>query len=97
MACLRARARKDGCGAAQAAAGKRRRYANAGPSLVPFALEDGGRPGEDTESLVRRMAASRTDAEEGSLEWGGAGRLWQELSMVRQIGNAEQVLSANGR
>ena len=93
---LRAAARKNGKAAADAAAGKRRRYAAAGASLVPFALEDGGRPAEETVAFLRLLAAVRTEAEQGSLEWGGAARLWQECSTVLQLANAELVLSANG-
>ena len=94
---LRARARKNGCAAAEAANGKRRRYPEAGTGLVPFALEDGGRPCDEAVSFVRMLAAYRTDAEDGSADWGGASRLWQEVSTVLQLGNAEAILSANGR
>jgi len=94
---LRARARKSGRAAADAAAGKRRRYAAAGASLVPFALEDGGRPAEEALALVRMLGAVRTEAEAGSLDWGGTALLWQQCSTLLQLGNAELVLSANGR
>ena len=93
---LRAGARKNGKAAADAAAGKRRRYAAAGAALVPFALEDGGRPAEETVAFLRMLAAVRTEAEQGGLEWGGAARLWQECSTILQLGNAELVLNANG-
>ncbi len=65
--------------------------------LVPFAFEDGGRPCDEAISFVRMLAARRTDAEEGSTDWGGAARLWQEVSTLLQLGNAEAILSANGR
>ena len=94
---LRARARKDGRAAAEAATGKRVRYPLGGASLIPFAFEDGGRPSEEAAAFVRMLAASRTEAEEGSVEWGGTARLWQECSTLLQLGNAEMVLSANGR
>ena len=94
---LRARARRDGCAAAEAARGKRRRYPDAGAGLVPFAFEDGGRPADEARGFVRRLAAARTEADDGSLEWGGAARLWQEVGTLLQLGNAELVLSANGR
>ena len=94
---LRARARKDGRAAAEAASGKRTRYPLAGASLIPFAFEDGGRPSEEAAAFVRMLGASRTEAEEGSVEWGGTARLWQECSTLLQLGNAEMVLSANGR
>jgi hypothetical protein len=93
---LRARARKGGRAAAEAAAAKWRRYEAAGASLVPLALEDGGRPAEEAVSFVRMLGAVRSEAEGGSLEWGGTARLWQELSTVLQLGNSELVLSANG-
>jgi hypothetical protein len=94
---LRARARKPGRAAADAAAGKRRRYAQAGAFLVPFALEDGGRPAEEALAFVRMLGAVRTEAEEGCLDWGGTALLWQQCSTLLQLGNAELVLSANGR
>ena len=94
---LRARARNNGRAAADAAAGKRRRYAAAGANLVPLAFEDGGRPAAETVSFIRLLGAVRREAEGGSNEWGGTARLWQECSTVLQLGNAELVLSANGR
>ncbi len=90
-------------GGKRAAAGKRRRYNLAGASLVPLALEDGGRPAEETVAFVRRCGAA---AEERGATWplAAAGdeqpvtaRLWQEYSTLLQLGNAELVLSANGR
>jgi len=90
------RARRDGRAAAEAANGKRRRYPNAGTSLAPLAFEDGGRPSEEAIAFVRMLGAYRTEAEEGT-EWGGTARLWQECSTLLQLGNAEMVLSANGR
>ena len=56
---------------AEAANGKRRRYPEAGTGLVPFALEDGGRPCDEAVSFVRMLAAYRTDAEDGSADWRG--------------------------
>ena len=94
---LRARARKDGRAAAEAVTAKRPRYPLAGASLIPFAFEDGGRPSDEARGFVRMLGASRTQAEEGSLEWGGTARLWQECSTLLQLGNAEMVMSANGR
>ena len=102
-AALRRRARNDGRGASDAAAGKRRRYNLAGASPVPLAFEDGGRPAEETVAFVRRCGAA---AEERGATWplAAAGdeqpvtaRLWQEYSTLLQLGNAELVLSANGR
>ena len=94
---LRARARKDGRAAAEAANRKRTRYADAGTSLIPLAFEDGGRPCEETVSFIRMLGAARTSAEDGSTDWGGTARLWQECSTLLQLGNAEIILSANGR
>jgi len=97
---LRGRARRDGRGAADAAADKRRRYNLAGASLIPLAFEDGGRPAEETVAFVRRCGAaaeqlgsSLLGTEEGSV----VAKLWQEYSTLLQWGNAELVLSANGR
>ena len=89
---LRARASRDGRGAADAAADKRRRYSLAGASLVPFALEDGGRPCEEAVSFVRRCGAAAEEARDQQ----ATSRLWQECSTLLQMGNAELVLSANG-
>ena len=65
--------------------------------LVPFALEDGGRPAEEALAFVRMLGAVRTEAEDGCLDWGGTAMLWQQCSTLLQLGNAELVLSANGR
>ena len=94
---LRARSRNSGRAAADAAATKRRRYPAAGAALVPLAFEDGGRPAEETVGFLRMLGAARTEAEGGSAEWGGTARLWQECNTALQLGNAELVLSANGR
>ena len=102
-AALHLRAQGDGRGAAEAAASKRRRYSMAGASLLPLAFEDGGRPAEDTVAFVRRCGATAeergsrwplTEAEDGQPV---TARLWQEYSTLLQLGNAELVLSANGR
>ena len=104
-AALRRRARRDGAGAADAAAHKRSRYNLAGPSLIPLAFEDGGRPAEETVSFIRRCGAA---AERNGTSLPGAGegddqdqpivaRLWQEFSTLLQWGNAELILSANGK
>ena len=86
---LRAReARKGGRAAAEAATGKPVRYPLGGASLIPFAFEEGGRPSEEAAAFVRMLAASRTEAEEGNVKWGGAARLWQECSTLLQLGNA---------
>ena len=97
---LQGKARRDGQVAADAAAEKRRRYNLAGASLIPLAFEDGGRPAEETVAFVRRCGAaaeqlgsSLLGTEEGSV----VAKLWQEYSTLLQWGNAELVLSANGR
>ena len=65
--------------------------------MVPLAFEDGGRPAAETVAFIRLLGAVRREAEGGSNDWGGTARLWQECSTVLQLGNAELVLSANGR
>ena len=94
---LRARARKNGRAAAEAATGKRRRYPHGGAGLIPLAFEDGGRACEEAVSFIRMLGACRTEAEDGCTDWGGTARLWQECSTLLQLGNAELILSANGR
>ena len=96
---LRGRARHDGRGAAAAAADKRRRYDRAGATLVSMAFEDGGRAGEDTCRFVRRCgaAAEQRGAYEAAGGQSATARLWQEFSTLLQVGNAELVLSSNGR
>ena len=97
---LRSRARHDGRGAADAAADKRRRYDKAGANLVPMAFEDGGRPAEETVAFVRRCGAAADRVDPFRAGSGGqpvVARLWQELSTLLQLGNAELVISANGR
>ena len=103
-AALRRRARRDGAGAADAAADKRSRYNLAGPSLVPLAFEDGGRPAEETVSYIRRCraAAERNGTSLPGDDEGDDGQpivaqLWQQFSTVLQWGNAELILSANGK
>ena len=97
-ATLRGRARRDGLAAAEAAAAKRRRYPLGGPSLVPLAFESGGRPGEHI-GFVRQCGAAWAalrgdDSVEMKLS---TGKLWQEVSTLLQLGNAELILSAHGR
>ena len=68
-----------------------------------MASEDGGRAGEETVAFVRRCgaAAERTSslrlAAVGSAGQPVTAQLWQGLSTLLQLGNAELVLSANGR
>ena len=88
----RALARHDGKAAADAAAEKRRRYSEAGASLVPLPLEAGGRPGEDLVDFVRRCGTAAA-ADEGPAAFS---RLWHECSCLLQLANAELILSAVG-
>ena len=97
---LAARARGDGRAAADAAAMKRRRYPLAGASLVPLAFEAGGRPSESTAGFMRQMGAAWAGShasEDGELPAPVTGVLWQQVSSLLQLGNAEMILSANGR
>jgi hypothetical protein len=97
---LRARARRDGRAAADAAAGKRQRYRGAGDSLVPLAFEAGGRPSDSAAGFMRQMGAAwaQTHAsEDGEAPVPVTGALWQQVSSLLQLGNAELILSANGR
>ncbi len=76
---------------------KRRRYAAAGASLVPFALEVGGRPSDEAAAFVRLCGSVYTDihqSEDGVPAPSPTGCLWQELSSLVQLGNAELTLSA---
>ena len=105
LAALRRRARRDGVGAADAAADKRQRYNLAGPSLVPLAFEDGGGPAEETVGFVRRCGAAAERIGSSLVPAGESdgqdqpvvARLWQEYSTLLQWGIAELILSANGR
>ena len=99
-ATLRARARRDGRAAADAAAEKRRRYRDAGNSLVPLAFEAGGRPSDSTAQFMRQLGAAWAEthaSEDGEKPAPVTGVLWQQVSSLLQLGNAELILSANGR
>ena len=99
-AVLHRRARRNGLAASDGAAAKRRRYAEAGAALVPLALEAGGRASDEAASFVRlcgSVYAQTHSDEDGNPAPSPTGRLWQELSTVLQIGNAELILSAIGR
>ena len=97
---LRARARRDGRAAADAAAEKWRRYRGAGDSLVPLAFEAGGRPSDSAAGFMRQMGAAWAEthaAEDGEEPPSITGALWQQVSTLLQLGNAELIISANGR
>ena len=99
-ATLRARARRDGRAASDAAAEKRRRYRDAGNSLVPLAFEAGGRPSDSAAQFMRQLGAAWAEthaSEDGERPAPVTGVLWQQVSSVLQLGNAELILSANGR
>ena len=85
---LRALARTDGKAAADAAAEKRRRYANAGDALAPLALEAGGRPGEDLSHWFRQLADGDSNV---------CAALWHNISSTLQMHNAELILGASGK
>jgi len=96
---FRRRALRDVSAASDAAAAKRRRYAEASAALVPFALEAGGRPSDEAAAFVRLCGSAYTQtnrSEDGTPAPSPTGRLWQELSTTLQLGNAEILLSAIG-
>ena len=79
---------------------KRRHYVHPVAALVPFALEAGGRPSDEAAAFVRLCGSVHTEThktEDGDPAPSPTGRLWQELSTVLQLSNAELILSANGR
>ena len=78
------------------AADKRRRYSAAGNPLIPIVFEDGGRPAEETVALIRRLGAARRISG-GAEDLQCTAQLWQQASTLLQLGNAELVLSANGK
>ena len=92
---LRSRASNDGKAAADAAAAKRRRYPDAGTSLIPLPFEAGGRPGTDTLNFVRRCGAMYSDSHDGDKSI--YTRLWHDASTTLQIANAELIISAVGK
>jgi len=97
---LRARARRDGCAVADAAAEKRQRYRGAGNSLVPLAFEAGGRPADSTAGFMRQLGAAWAEShavEDGERPAPITGVLWQQVSSLLQLGNAELIISAIGR
>ena len=80
--------------AAQEVDSKRTRYPpRQGLELIPMVLEAGGRPSEEAAAFVRSYGADLEEDERGEL----LGRLWREISVTLQTGNAEMVLSALGR
>ncbi len=82
---LTTRGRHDGHAASKAAARKRARYPHIG--VLPFVIEDFGRPGKDALGFVRTLAAmdlERTPSE-------AATHLWQVLQAIVQ-GHTAQLL-----
>jgi len=97
---LGARARRNGRAAADGACAKRRRYATAGGSLIPLAFEAGGRPADETVAFLRQCGsawAASNATEDGFAPSPITARLWQEVSTLLQLGNAELLLSAIGK
>ena len=94
---LRARARKDGKAAADASAEKHRRYPQAGRSLIPLAIEAGGKPSQSFINFIKKCGAGLAAEEANAADADAVfPRLWHEASTVLQIGNSELVLSALG-
>jgi len=88
----RQRAARDGAAAA-AAAEDRKRTRYPGPGLTPFVIEYLGRLGESADELLYSLAP--TDPAERSRVLGELGAARQSLSVMVQMGNAENVLSAS--
>ena len=78
---------RSGAAAARAEDGKRLRYP--GPSLVPFALEALGRPGQSAIAYLRSLAPTEPHARS---KW--LGSTWQTLSVLLQTGNAKLLVTA---
>ena len=85
----RRRAECDGEAARAMEDTKRLRYP--GADLVPFVVETLGRPGESAKSFLRAMAPA--DPEERSTVLGA---VWQSISAIIQVANAEALLTAEG-
>ena len=89
---LHSHANKDGVAAAQAVNGKHGRYLAEEGALVALAFETGGRPSEETINFFKSWhTSSLGDSTAVPLV-----NLWQHCSVVLQLGNAEQLLSALG-
>ncbi len=67
--------------------------------MVPLPFETGGRPGEDTIGFVRRCGAAwaALHGEDDAEKQVATSKPRQECSTLLQLGNAELILSANGR
>ncbi len=83
----RGRVNRDGAAASSAEDRKRLRYP--GPSLVPFAIEALGRPGDAAATLLRSLAPTDPDERSACLH-----DAWQTLSVHVQTWNAELLMSA---
>ena len=77
-------ARRDGHAARRAAIAKRQKYDS--PDLIPFAIETGGRLGEDARALLKRLAAEGDDPEKELIS------LYKAISTTIQSGVARQLL-----
>ena len=82
---LKTRAKHDGHAALQTANRKRNRYPELG--VLPFVIEDYGRPGKESIGFVRALAAADTTTTQSQ----AATRLWQCIQAIVQ-GHTAQVI-----
>ena len=85
QALLKTRAKHDGHAARHAAARKKDRYPNL--RVLPFVLEDFGRPGREAIGLVRALAAMDNEATASE----SATHLWQSIQAIVQ-GHTAQII-----
>jgi len=96
---LAQRARADGRAASDAAAGKRRRYAEAGAALWPLSFEAGGRAADEAAAFVRQCGAAWAHdraTEDGDAPAAHTDLLWREVNTLLLRGTADMLLSAVG-
>ena len=84
MAFMAARARRDGHASRRAAIAKRARYPS--DDLVPFALETGGRFGNDARALLLVKMAEASEEPSRELQY-----LYRAVSSMLQDGVARQL------
>ena len=82
---IKTRARHDGHAAIQTANRKRNRYPNLG--VLPFVIEDYGRPGKEAIGLVRTLAAADADTTHSQ----AATHIWQCIQAIVH-GHTAQVI-----
>ena len=85
---LKTRAKHDGHAALQTANRKRNRYPNM--AVLPFVLEDYGRPGKETIGLVRALAA----ADASTTPSQAATHIWQCVQAIVQGHTAQAIRQA---